>query len=264
MLAFVILVSVLWLIGNIFTRLGQDFFIFRFAPLAESATLHFELPHEEIRLPGVGGGVLAAVYFQRPVKRGAVLFFHGNRGNVSRWGHLAKTFAAHDFDVLIPDYRGYGRSSGPRSEKIFYEDAAFWYRWMLARYSSDKIVLYGRSLGSAPATFLASRHPCAKLILETPFSSMRNLFYTYYPFLPPVFFFKYRFDNETALREVTCPVQVFAGRRDYVVPFRCTKRLLPWLKPGDVMTVIEAGGHNNLATFSIYQEALRQALLPIK
>jgi fermentation-respiration switch protein FrsA (DUF1100 family) len=261
MMVWLFAIPLLWLIGNLFTRVWQDFFIFRFSSLPESVVLSFELPHQEILLAGAQGGRLHAVYFQQPNAKGLILFFHGNRGHVGRWGHVAKTFVQLGYDVLVPDYRGYGRSSGPRSESLFYEDAESWFRWVLQRYTNEQICLYGRSLGSAPATFLASRHACSRLLLETPFSSMGNLFYTYYPFLPPVFFFKYHFDNEIAIQAVSCPVYLFAGQRDLVVPFRCTKRLLPHLKPTDELVVIKEGGHNNLASFGEYHQALAKALV---
>lgn len=260
MIAWIGVVVVLWLVGNLFTRVWQDYFIFRFSSLPSSMALRFEHPHHEVFLAGAEGGKLHAVYFQSPAPKGVVLYFHGNRGNVSRWGHVHKTFVALGYDVLIPDYRGYGRSSGARSEGLFLADAELWYRWVLHRYPSEKITLYGRSLGSAPATFLAARHACARLLLETPFSSMRSLFYSYYPFLPPVFFFKYQFDNEQIMQDVACPVHVFIGRRDFVVPFRCARRLLPLLKPSDTVTIIKAGGHNNLVSFDEYQFALSRAL----
>jgi fermentation-respiration switch protein FrsA (DUF1100 family) len=255
-----LIVVACWLIGNLFTRVWQDYFIFRFTKLPDGAPLHFEHPHLEVRLEGAKGGRLHAVFFQQANAKGIVLFFHGNRGHVGRWGHVAHTFIKRGYDVLVPDYRGYGRSSGERSEALFYEDADRWYQWVLQRYPGNRISLYGRSLGSAPATYLASRHACAQLLLETPFASMRNLFYTYYPFLPPVFFFKYTFENEVAIQDVACPIVVFAGLRDFVVPFRCTKRLLPKLKPSDQVVIIKEGGHNNLASFAEYHTALERAL----
>lgn len=260
MMMWIGIVVVLWLVGNLFTGVWQDYFIFRFKVLSPSAKLHFEHPHHEVHLQGEAGGKLHAVYFQRSAAKGLVLFFHGNRGNVSRWGHVARQFMDLGYDVLVPDYRGYGRSTGTRTEPLFYADAQVWFNWALQRYPSEMISLYGRSLGSAPATFLASKHPCARLLLETPFSSMRNLFFTYYPFLPPVFFFKYRFDNEQLIQNVSCPIHIFVGLRDFVVPFRCTRRLLPLLKPSDQVTTIKEGGHNNLASFTEYHHALVRAL----
>lgn len=251
---------VLWLVGNLCTRVWQDFFIFRFSVLPETVQLRFDFPHLDIWLAGEGGGRLNGVYFQQQEARGLVLFFHGNRGNVSRWGQIATQFRHLDYDVLVPDYRGYGRSTGTRSESLFYADAGAWYRWAAERYPPEKIIVYGRSLGSAAATYIASRYSCAQLILETPFSSMRDLFYTYFPFLPPIFFFKYRFDNQQAMRHVVCPMHLFAGRRDFVVPFRCTRRLLPLLKAGDTITLIQEGGHNNLNSFAQYHHQLQGLL----
>ncbi|MBK8492737.1 MAG: hypothetical protein IPL49_18085, partial [Saprospirales bacterium] len=97
----------------------------------------------------------------------------------------------------------------------------------------EQIVIFGRSLGSAFATWLAGRVEARMVILETPFASMRHLFRAYFPFLPPAFFFKFLFPNYRWLKKVTVPVYIFQGDEDLVVPFKVAVYLKSSLKPDD-------------------------------
>ena len=239
-------------------------FLFRPRPLAKGHVYHFDAPFEELWLDAPDGTRLNALFFPAPVQPslGAVLYFHGNRDHLQRWGAMHRDFSALGYDFLAPDYRGYGKSTGTPDEPHFFADGYLIYQWLVERCPAERVVLYGRSLGSGVASWLAARVPARMLILETPFDNIPGLLASHFgreapPFLPPV-----QFQNDAHLQQTAMPVLLFHGTRDRVVPFACAERLKRVLKPGDEFVTIEGGSHNNLATFGLYHERLRAWLLP--
>lgn len=259
-LSLALLLLFFWLLGNSFTFLWQDHFIFRPQKLPEDYTYSFEQPFSEIFLDTSDGGKLNALWFKRINAKGVILFFHGNAGSLARWGHLYHFFHRLGYDYFVYDYRGYGKSNGKRSEHLLYEDSMTIFNYVKQFYPEEKIILFGRSMGSAFASRVAQESKVKMVILETPFYSMRRLFYSYYPFLPRIFFFKYHFSNHHYLRQVQCPIYIFQGTNDWVVPYKCAARLKKWLKPTDEFITITGGSHNNLLFYDIYNRKLQELL----
>ncbi|MCO6486651.1 MAG: alpha/beta fold hydrolase [Saprospiraceae bacterium] len=253
-------VSGLWLLGNLLTYGLQFPIIFRPDRLDREFRFAWEYPFEEVWMRTPREGKIPALWFQpegTTSPKGVVLYFHGNSGALDRWGHIyEQQFRARGFDVFIPDYRRFGKSRGPVSEEAFFTDALAAYDTLRVRYPSEKIILYGRSMGSGMASYVAAHRPAAHLVLETPFSSMPDLFYTYYPFLPRLFLFRFRLDNRLWVSRVPYPVTVLAGSKDRVVPLRCARRLTVSLKPDDRFVVIDGAGHNNLRNFPAFHKAM--------
>ncbi|MBK7872563.1 MAG: alpha/beta fold hydrolase [Saprospiraceae bacterium] len=250
-----------WFLGNLFTYPLQDYFIFRPKKLQSTYQFSFPPEAEEIFLETPHHGKINALHFRASSNaKGVVLYFHGNADNLARWGHLHLFFAQFNYDYFVYDYRGFGKSKGPRNEQIMYEDASAIFAYLTKHYSLDQIVIFGRSMGSAFACKIAAENRVKALILETPFSSMKNLFYTYYPFLPKIFIFKYRFPNKKYLTEVQCPVHIFQGTKDWVVPYTCAARLKSCLKINDTFITIPEGKHNNLISFDIYSQKIEAIL----
>ncbi len=256
------LMLALLLVGNISTFFFQDYFIFRPEKLEETDSYAFLHPFEEFWVNSVQNGRLNGLWFKtgRPVCKGVVLYFHGNMGSLKRWGHVYYHLLDKGYDLIIYDYRGFGKSKGKRNEQNMLQDALAVYAFAERHYSARNIVLFGRSLGSAFACFLAEKKACRMLILETPFSSMADLFHAFFPFLPPVFRFKYRFDNKARLKNVKIPVHLFHGTKDLVVPYGVAEKLKPFLKVGDSFTTLEGGRHNDLLFYDAYNEKLKALL----
>ncbi len=255
-----IVLAGLLVLGNLLTYPFQDFFIFRPRRLGADAVIKFEQPFEELMLTTERGGRLHAAWFRKKESRGVILYFHGNSGNLSRWGNLYHYFFRYGYDFFIYDYRGFGRSRGYRNEQLMQQDARRVYDRLREAYAAEKIVIYGRSIGTAFATRLAADVPARMLILETPFASMPDLFYTYYPFLPRLFWFKYRFDNRRYLPEVNCPVYIFQGTDDLIVPFSSAAKLQTALKPDDHFFTIDMGRHNDLMVYERYHQKIEEIL----
>lgn len=263
-IALIILASLLGLlaIGNVFTLIVQDWFIFRPIRHRLDFKFQFECEFEEVFMKGHEGGKLHGIHFKTPntIRKGVILFFHGNSASVDAWGEVYHDFIPEGWDVFLMDYRGYGKSRGKRSESNFYLDAQEAWTHVHKEFPAEQIIIYGRSLGTAMATNLATRVQAQRVILETPFFSMVDLFYTYYPFFPKWFLFKYRFPNGRHLEEIPSPVTVYHGTKDRVVPYKCGLRLKKYMKEEDEFVTIFDGGHNDLGKFQAYRDHLRQLL----
>jgi len=241
-----------------FTEYLQKKALFQPTKLADDYAFSFDHPFEELFLDTPDGARINLLRFpsDRKPSRGVVLYFHGNRDNLQRWGNMHTDFTTRGFDFVAPDYRGYGKSTGEPNERTYYEDARLVYDWLLADHLAGSIVLYGRSLGTAMACYLAAHVRARKLMLETPFDNIRGLIAAHLrradvPFHPAFFF-----PNDRHLRQTEMPTLLFHGTADRVVPFESAARLKSCLKPGDLFVTIPGGAHNNLREFELYQSNL--------
>lgn len=256
----VITIIILLVIGNIFTYPLQQFFLFQPVVLDQDYRFHFKSSFKEINLKTEDGGNINALHFKNSNAKGVIIYFHGNAGNLVRWGQLNDEFSELGYDLFIMDFRGFGKSTGKLSESSFYKDAEQCYDYVSQQYDANQTIIYGRSMGSGPASYLASKIDAKHLILETPFYSIKNLFYTYYPLLPRLFIFKFRFPNFSYLKTVNFPITIFQGTDDFVVPYKGSKKLKEVLKPSDEYITIEGGTHSDLVIFEQYQDKLAEIL----
>lgn len=256
-----LLLPVLWLFGNMLTGPLQHLFIFHPRTLPDDHVFQHPLPSTEYWISVPARGHVNALRFsaEEPAK-GTVLFFHGNASTLNSWGKTYEWIVASGYHLVLYDYRGYGKSTGRRNQQILYQDAEAIYDWLAQREDPRRIILYGRSMGSAFACRVAAHRPCRHVILETPFSSMRDLFYTYYPFLPRLFFFRYKLPSRDYLAQVSAPVTIFQGTADYIVPYRNARKLVGALKPGDHFVKIEGGGHRDLFQYDRFRKMLMEIL----
>lgn len=183
---------------------------------------------------------------------GSIIYFHGNGGNISYLGWLGRRFSSRGFDVLLFDYRGYGRSEGDvDGESGLYKDADAAYDYLTRERGVEaaRLVLYGQSLGTAPAVDLAARKPCGALILESGLSSARDMAATIFPKLPSFVhgLGAYRFDSVAKLPRVGCPVLVAHGGRDEVIPVSQGRALHMAAPQPKSLLIYEGAGHNDLA-----------------
>lgn len=234
-------------------NLFQDQFVFQSEPLPKSHTYTFDQPFEEHFLATGSRDTLNVLLFKadQPAK-GLILYFHGNADNLQRWGQYAIDFTSLGYDILMMDYRGYGKSTGTASESILYDDSKTVLAWAKANISYSQLIIYGRSMGSAVASNLAATAEPDLLILETPFDELKSALYT--------FSSKYKFPTNHFLARVTCTTIIIHGTADWVVSLSSALRLKPLLKAGDKFVIIEGGSHNNLRDFSDYHKTLKEAL----
>ncbi len=258
--AAVILLSVYILLAILLYGM-QEKLIFLPTTLPQDYSYSFSRPHEEIFLKSADGAVLNGLHFKQHHPAGAIVYFHGNAGDLSRWGAIVTLLVDKGFDVIVMDYRTYGKSTGKLSETALFEDGQLFYDYAKNRYSEKDILLYGRSLGTAIATKLASQNKPKQLILESPFYSLEDIARKRFPFLPVKWLLRYKLKSNEYIRQAHCPVAIFHGTDDSVVPYDSGKRLFHSITAKQrVLITVNGAGHNNLAGFEKYLRGLDRVL----
>lgn len=215
---------------------------------------------EECWMEQPDGARIHGLWFKVPESKGLVLYFHGNAGNLDRWQQYAPDFTQLGYEVMMIDYRGFGKSTGPCNEAAFHADALAAYRYMRKHYAADEITLYGRSLGSGVATQLAAAVPSRRLILETPFFNLPDVVRSYAPFLQGAIPDTWAFRSDLFIQQVSVPIYMFHGTADGVVPYREGHRFQQLLGDRVEFITIPGGGHKNLAEFPAYHKALQNII----
>ena len=242
---------------------SQEGFIFYPEKLPSDYRFDFSVPFEEITLP-VEGAAINALLFKAAKPRGVVLYFHGNAGSLRSWGDVAVEFTGRDYDILIPDYRGFGKSTGSiTSEAALLQDGTAAYEFLARHYPEDRIVLYGRSIGTGIATHIAGIKQPKALILESPYFNLMDVASHHYPLIPVSLleaFLRYPLRTDRWIAKVPCRIYIFHGTADTTIPYRASERLLQLCKDRGRLIRLEGGDHNNLADFALYQEQLGMIL----
>jgi abhydrolase domain-containing protein 17 len=215
-----------------------------------------------MRIPTTDGQFLAAHYLPNDEADFVILYSHGNAEDLGSVTYTLQELHAHGFAVLGYDYRGYGLSHPGRPTAARARGdlvAAYDYAVNQLGISADRIVLYGRSVGSGPTMQLAAEQPVAGLILESPFISIYRVVTNV-----PVFPFD-KFPNLRLMKRVRCPVLIIHGTRDEVIPVAHGRRLYAAAREPKQALWVEGAGHNDVAAVagSRYGQALQsfQALL---
>ena len=258
---FLIGILSLYLIIGIGVYIFQERLIFLPEQLPRDFRYEFDVPFEEHFVSMEDGAEINALHFKVPNSKGLILYFHGNAGSLERWGHVVMPFVDLGYDVLIMDYRGYGKSTGTRSNQKLLKDAEVLYQFALEKTSEDRLILFGRSIGSSFASNLAGKKQPKMLILETPFYRLRDVARKVLPIYPTRFLLKYDFDNAESLMTAKCPIHIFHGTEDEVVPYESGQKLYQSLDPDlTKFYTIEEGRHNNLSNFDDYWSIIKQLL----
>jgi alpha-beta hydrolase superfamily lysophospholipase len=237
----------------------QNNLIFQSEKLPPEHHFVFNQPYEEYFITTPDNCSLNALWFKPPQPaKGLVIYFHGNADHLQRWGHFASDFTKLGYEVIMMDYRSYGKSSGTPSEKLMYADARVVWNWVKERSVQNNVVIYGRSLGSAIATHLATEVNPALLILETPFDELMgaSILKYLYALIP----LHSKFATKDFIQEVSCKIVIFQGSNDWVVSLESAERLKPLLKESDEFVVIPQGGHYDLNEFELYHAKLADVL----
>lgn len=257
--------TALWLVIGyliILTAVGllQQQFIFHPERLPETYSFSFTEPFEERWIETADGARLNLLYFPASAARGTILYFHGNAGSLKRWGAIVAKLTNYGYNVLVMDYRGYGKSTGKRSQQTLEQDARYCYRYLAGKVPEDQIIVYGRSLGTHFASLIASEYHPRMLILETPFTSITEVANGYLPLVPVKMLLRFPLDNTGLISKVFCPVVIFHGTADSVVPYALGKKLYGLANPPKKLVTIPGGDHNNLSDFPAYRLGLEAAL----
>ena len=240
--------------------LGQSRLLYLPTPGLDATPDAVGLPFEAVSLRTEDGVRIAAWWIPPPpAGRGAVLFFHGNAGNISHRLPSLRTFHDLGVGVLIVSYRGYGPSEGRPSEGGTYCDARAAWEHLVGdrRIPPHEIVLFGRSLGGAVATNLAAEVTAGGLIVESTFTSVPDLAAELFPWAPARLIARLRYDSRRRMQEVGSPVLVIHSRDDEIIPFRHGEALYD--AAGEPKRFLEMRGSHNEA-FVVSDREYRQAL----
>ncbi|MGB5293198.1 MAG: alpha/beta hydrolase [Lysobacterales bacterium] len=203
------------------------------------------LDFEDVSLTTPDNEVLHGWYVPATDSVGTVLFFHGNAGNISHRLDSIEIFNELKLDVLIFDYRGYGQSSGKTSEQGTYIDAQTAWDYLVNErgIASEKIVIFGRSLGGAVASRLAGRTTPAVVILESCFTSVPDMADHLYPFLPARVFTRLKYPVKEHVKLVSSPLLVIHSQQDEIIPFDMGQAVFAAAPEPKEMLMI-SGDHN--------------------
>ncbi|GGK64423.1 alpha/beta hydrolase [Rufibacter glacialis] len=253
-------VLLLYLAVCVLVYFFQEKLIFFPEKLNPDFTFRFPAPFEEIRLKTPDNTQLHTLLFKAEKPQGVILYLHGNAGSLRSWGEVAPIYTSLGYDVLILDYRGYGKSEGKiTSQTQFYQDVQTAYDALKTKYPESDIVILGYSIGTGPAAHLASVNQPRLLILQAPYYSLGDLMRKYFPVIP-AFLLKYRFETHRYLRNCPVPVVLFHGEQDEIIPYASSLKLKEVLKETDLLFTLKGQSHNGMSSNPAYLEALRRVL----
>ena len=255
-----IFISILVIIGG-FLYCYQERLIFLNGKKLQRAFLFkFSNNFQEIFLKTKDGQEINALHFKLEKPKGVVLFCHGNSGNIEKWGTKVSFFLDYNYEVVVFDYRKYGKSTGSFNETRMYSDALLMYDYLKSAFKEENIVVYGFSLGSTFAARIAAINKPKELILEAPFFNFVKAVKFYSKFAP-IFLLKYKFRTDLDIAKVVSPITVFHGNKDKTTCFKDSKRLLALnASINNRFFEINGGTHHNIRNSKLYLEMLEEIL----
>lgn len=238
----------------------QEFFIFKPEKLKSDFEFKYDFPFRELNFDVSDGVRINGLHFHRTSPKGLILYFHGNSRSIKGWAKHARDFFRYDYDVILVDYRGFGKSTGPRNEKEMLNDMQFVYEQLVSQYGEQHLIVYGRSLGSGFAAKIASDNKPRYLILDSPYYNFTRVIERFLPILPVRIVLRYQLRTDKWIRKVNCHTYIIHGTRDWLIPIRHSEKLKA-LNPNKITLIrIHGGGHNNLPEYSEYHNFVRDIL----
>lgn len=210
---------------------------------------------QEISLQTADNLILHSWYKPAVNPQPTVLFFHGNARHIGYRMPLIREFLQKGFGVLLLEYRGYGGNPGKPTEEGLYKDAQAALDFLQTQnIGLDRTIIYGESLGTGVATYLAADNAVSCLILQSPYTSMVNLARRHYPWilLPPWD----KFDSLSRIDKNHAPLLVLHGKKDELVPFSEGQRLFEKANQPKTFLEFDDKAHNNLWDQSFYDQVM--------
>lgn len=258
--------NVIIIIAAIYILVALAMFIFQsrfiYFPTKEISTTPVEigLSYEDISFATADSLTLSGWFIPSKRNRRTILFCHGNAGNISHRLDSIKLLNELGMNIFIFDYRGYGKSDGGiPDEKGSYRDAeAAWeYLTTVRNIDPRNIIIFGRSLGGAVAAELALKKPAAALVIESSFTSIKDLGAKLYPFLPVRLLSKYEYNTLEKVKAIESPKLIIHSRNDELVPYEYGRRIFKAAREPKQFLEL-SGGHNDgfLMSRDVYKTAL--------
>ena len=253
-----IIAAVILVIGILIYFFQHKFF---FQPEKLPADFKFAYDHlkaEEKFVETEKGAHISYLHFQVDDPKGVVIYLKGNTKSIKGWGKFAIDFTRLGYEVVMMDYRGFGKSTGKRTVEAMKRDSQFIYNIVKKEFSEDKIIVYGRSLGSGFAARLASKNNPRLLILTSPLYSLLRTIHRYLPFMPAKPFLRYNIPTFQYLKNVRCPIKIIHGSDDHLVPIKTAIDLSEINPKLTRLYVILGAGHINIHQFEEYHRVMEE------
>ncbi len=250
-----------WLLACAAVRLAQERLLFK--PVTTPAEQPLSTgPDVTERFVDVPGARLSVLELRSPDPKGVVFFLHGNNGNLQEWFVNTEVYRRNHMDLVMLDYRGYGKSSGRiGSEAQLHADVLAVWQTVAGRYQGKRVVVYGRSLGSALAATLAVQVQPDLTVLVSPYTSMAALAGLHYPWVPQALL-RYPLRTDAAVARLRSPLLLVHGSKDTLIPPSHSTALQALAAPtGQVRRVdIDGAGHGDVHDFAAYRELVDRTL----
>jgi len=249
----------IYFIGGAVLYFTQDHLLFHPKPLPKEYKFSFQPSFQEANILFNNNNVNIIKFKPAHQRKGVVLFYHGNMGNVEHYRQYPSIFLRNEYEIWMIDYPGFGKTTGKLTEKLLDSEALLMYDLAAKQISADSITIYGKSIGTGVASFVASKKNCRILILETPYYSIPSLAKNYFPIYPVNLMIKYSFPIHTYLKNIKCPITIFHGTGDEVISYKHSLRLKNDNKKIELIS-IQNGKHNDLSRYDLFQKKLDSLL----
>ncbi len=226
----------------------QNAILFKPSPLSKDFQYSYQFDFEERWFDVSDGQKIHAIHARvtDSVKKGLVIYFHGNAGNNNTSPAKFDLFMKEGYDVLYPDYRGFGKSTGElENEDDLVGDMKIVYSEMKKEYDESDIFVVGYSMGSGVSALVAAENDPKGLMIWTPYYSMVDMKNLSYPFLPS-FLMHYPLRTDLAIPAIDEPITIFYAGEDEVLPVDRSIKLTSLLKDSDAYFVLEGQRHDGM------------------
>jgi alpha-beta hydrolase superfamily lysophospholipase len=239
----------------------QERFLFHPEKLPKDFQFQYENQKvKEYNLEIKEGVVINGLHFKAENSKGVVYYLKGNSKSIKGWGKFAVDFTLHGYDVIMIDYRGFGKSTGKMSQNTMKNDALLVYDKLKEVVKEENIIVYGRSLGTGLATKVASMNNPKMLVLACPYFSMSKNIKRYLPFIPLGLVMRYQMPTYKWIKYVDCPINIIHGTSDKVIKFTSSLRLSKMRPNLTRLYPVIDGGHKDLHNYDDYHVALKEIL----
>ena len=239
----------------------QEKLILHAEKLSLSHNFRFSGDFDELNLLMSDGVSQNGILFKTNNSKGIIMLMHGHSGNVEHWATMGYRYNKLHYDLLVMDYRGYGKSEGKFSEQDTFLDVKQWYQYMNSIYSEAEIILYGKGIGSTFASYLASEFNPRKLILESPIYDLKFTVLKYYPLFPFIgYILTYKFDTASFMKKTELPVYMIHGKLNKLVHYENSTKLHAINNTHIDLCLVEDGDHHNLSKHPSYIQYVGKVL----
>ena len=228
----ILLISILFLFSGVYLYFTQHKMVFFPGKNLAMTPDEIGLQYEDLYIQSGNKEKINVWYFpcrdsiEIPDKK-VVLFCHGNAGNISHRLETVEYILSLGANIMLFDYRGFGKSEGSPGEEEVYQDALVCYNWLIneKEFSPEQIIVFGRSLGGAVAVDLASKVTCGGVIVESSFTSAKAMAKEMFPIFPINLILKYKLNSIDKIGHIKCPVLVTHSTDDDIIPYKMGEEL---------------------------------------